>query len=147
MSKAVQNAMEELFERWDGLGPNGSKGTSIPLIARIAYMTAFLEIFHQIKGREGAIDLAKDRRGKAFDPSLVDAFLAVAEKEEFWEVLERKQVWDSLLEVEPDSQYRYTSLEKLPEVALSFADFADMKSKYTRGQSRRVAETSVAIAR
>ena len=32
-------------------------------------------------------------------------------------------------------------------MALSFADFADMKSEYTRGQSRRVAETSVAIAR
>ena len=32
-------------------------------------------------------------------------------------------------------------------MALSFADFADMKSKYTRGQSRRVAENSTAIAR
>ena len=146
MSKAVQDAMEDIFERWDGQGPNGSKGTSISLIARIAYMTAFLEIFHQIKGREGAMDLAKDRRGKAFDPSLVDAFLAVAKKEDFWEVLERNQVWDSLLTAEPDSQYRYTSLEKLPEVALSFADFADMKSKYTLGQSRRVAEISLAIA-
>ena len=80
--------MSELFERWDGRGPNGSMGTGIPLIARICYMTAFLEIFHQIKGREGAIELAKERRGKAFDPSVVDAFLAVAEKDAFWEVLD-----------------------------------------------------------
>jgi HD-GYP domain-containing protein (c-di-GMP phosphodiesterase class II) len=128
-------------------GPSGVKGTAIPLIARISYMTAFLEIFHQMKGRDAAIELAKDRRGKAFDPSAVDAFLAIAEKAEFWEVLESNLVWDSLLEMEPDSQYRFTSLEKLPEVALSFADFADMKSKFARGQSRRVAETSVAIAR
>ena len=91
--------------------------------------------------------MAKERRGKAFDPSLVDAFLALAKIEGFWEVLESNLVWESLLELEPDSQYRYTSLDKLPEVTLSFADFADMKSKYTRGQSRRVAETSVAIAR
>ena len=147
MSNAVQDAMSDLFERWDGRGPNGSKGTGIPLIARISYATAFLEIFHQMKGRDRAIELAKERRGKAFDPSVVDAFLVVAAKEEFWEVLEQNLVWDSLLDMEPDSQYRYTNLKKLPEVALSFADFADMKSKYTREQSRRVAETSVAIAR
>ena len=150
MSTAVQDAMSELFERWDGRGPNRSMGTGIPLIARICYTTAFLEIFHQIKGREGAIELAKERRGKAFDPSVVDAFLAVAKKDSFWEVLDGNLVWDSLLDLEPDSRYRYTNLEKLPEVALSFADFADfadMKSKYTRGQSRRVAETSVSIAR
>jgi len=147
MSQPVQDAMENLFERWDGKGPNGAKGTDAPLIARIAYMTAFLEIFHQIKGREGAIELAKDRRGKAFDPSVVDSFLALTNREDFWEPLEGILVRDALLEMEPDSKYRFTSLDKPPEVAQSFADFADMKSKYTRGQSRRVAELAVAIAR
>ena len=92
MSKPVQDAMENLFERWDGKGPNGVKGPAIPLTARIAYMTAFLGIFHQIKGREGAIELAKERRGNAFDPSSVDAFLALAKKEGFWEVLESNLV-------------------------------------------------------
>ena len=52
---------------------------------------------------------------------------------------------------EPDPIHEEEALgkayDKLPEVALSFADFADMKSKYTRGQSRRVAELAVAMAR
>jgi HD-GYP domain-containing protein (c-di-GMP phosphodiesterase class II) len=46
-----------------------------------------------------------------------------------------------------DSPHRYIREDKLTDVTLAFADYADMKSPYTAGHSRRVAELSERIAR
>ena len=46
------------------------------LAARIVLLTSYLEIFHRIGGRDAAERLARERRGKAFDPEVVEAFVA-----------------------------------------------------------------------
>ena len=68
-----------------------------PGISRIVLVTSFLEVFHRVDGRDAAKQVALARRGKAFDPAVVDAFLSVAQKESFWRGLEQEGVWDSVL--------------------------------------------------
>ena len=69
MPRAVQDALMHVFEQWDGRGmPYGIKSDAIPVISRIVLVTSFLEVFHQVDGRDAAKHVALARRGKAFDP-------------------------------------------------------------------------------
>lgn len=147
MSEAVQQALLSVFEQWDGGGPNAMRGVAIPLTSRIVYATSFLEAFHSSGGREAAVRVAHQRGGKAFDPEVAGAFLAVCRQPQFWEQLEQESVWPVVQAMEPDSPYRYLPEGRLEDVALAFADFADLKSVYSAGHSRRVAETAAQIAR
>ncbi len=149
MPQAVQDALMQVFEQWDGHGmPYGIKSDAISIISRIVLVTRFLEVFHRVEGRDAAKHVALARRGKAFDPSVVDAFLSVAQKESFWRGLEQERVWDSVLSMEPEqSPYQYMGEEKLIDVALALADYADLKSPFLAGRSRRVADLAERIAR
>ena len=149
MPQAVQDALMQVFEQWDGRGmPYGIKSDAIPVISRIVLVTSFLEVFHQVDGRDAATHVALARRGKAFDPSVVDAFLSVAQNESFWSGLEQERVWDRVLSLEPEqSPHRYMGGEKLIDVALALADYADLKSPFLAGRSRRVADLTERIAR
>ena len=148
MSKAVQDALMQVFEQWDGRGmPYGIKSDALSVISRIVLVTSFLEVFHRVEGRDAAKHVALARRGNAFDPSVVDAFLSVAPKESFWTGLEQKRVWDSVLSMEPEqSPYQYMGEEKLVDVALAMADYTDLKSPFLAGRSRRVADLAERIA-
>ena len=149
MPQAVQDALMQVFEQWDGHGmPYGVKGDAISTISRIVLATSFLEVFHRVEGREATKQVALAQRGKAFDPSVVDAYLSVAQKESFWSGLEQERVWDSVLSMEPEqSSFKYMGKEKLIDVALALADYADLKSPFQAGRSRRVADLAERIAR
>ncbi len=149
MPRPVQDALMQIFEQWDGKGmPQGNRGEAIPLVSRIVFATSLLDIYHRAGGREAALRLTQERRGKAFDPTVADAFLSVAGREPFWAGLEHERLWDTVLSLEPEeSSYRYFAADKLPEVALALADFADMKAPYLAGHSRTVADIAQRIAR
>ena len=149
MPQSVQDALMHVFEQWDGHGmPYGTKKEAIPVISRIVLLTSFLEVFHRVEGRDAARHVAQARRNKAFDPTVVDAFLSVAQKESFWIGLEEERVWDSVLSMEPEqSPYQFMGEEKLTDVALALADYADLKSPFLAGRSRRVADLSDRIGR
>jgi HD domain len=83
MSEAVQEALLSVFEQWDGSGPHTLSGERIPVTSRIVYATGFIEVFHRSGGRATAIRLARQRRGKAFDPAVTDAFLSLSERAAF----------------------------------------------------------------
>jgi len=78
-------------ERWDGLGyPEGLKGEDIPLSARILAVADIYDVlrsrrtYKQALSHENSCWTIRADSGKAFDPSVVEAF---AELElEFWEV-------------------------------------------------------------
>jgi HD-GYP domain-containing protein (c-di-GMP phosphodiesterase class II)/DNA-binding CsgD family transcriptional regulator len=146
MSEAVQSALFSVFERWDGSGPNGARGAAIPLISRVICVTSFLEAFHHMGGRAAAMRLARERRSKAFDPAVVDAFLSIASEETLWATLDQESVWAQVQALEPPSPYRFIPEAKLENIALSFADFADLKSFYSSGHSRRVGDLAERIA-
>lgn len=139
----------QVFEQWDGRGmPYGVRGDAISTISRIVLVTSFLEVFHREEGREATRQVALAQRGKAFDPSVVDAYLSVAQNESFWSGLEQESVWDSVLSMEPEeSTHRYMGKDRLVDVALALADYADLKSPFTTGRSRRVADLAERIAR
>ncbi|MEX2598146.1 MAG: HD domain-containing phosphohydrolase, partial [Dehalococcoidia bacterium] len=148
MNEAVQAGLMSIFEQWDGKGmPNGTRGKAIPLVSRIVYLTSFLEVFHQMGGRDAAVRLAKARRGKAFDPQVVDAFTAVSSSERFWEGLEQESIWNTVLSLEPHPGPWLAGGDEVETVALALADFADLKSPYTVSHSRTVADAAVGIAR
>ena len=146
MPDVVQTALVSVFEQWDGSGPSGTRGEGVPLISRIVYVTSFLEAFYHVGGRAAAIRLAEERRGKAFDPAVVDAFLSIAREAALWETLEQESMWMRVLAMEPQSPYRYIKQEQFEEIALSFADFADLKSFYSSGHSRRVGDLAERVA-
>jgi HD-GYP domain-containing protein (c-di-GMP phosphodiesterase class II) len=141
MPQPVQQALLYVFEHWDGQGmPDGVGGDKIPAAARIAHVAVFLEISHRAYGRDQALRLAKERRGKEFDPDVVDAFVAASHRENFWKTLEGETILDTVRLLEPDTPIRFIRQERLLDVALFAADFADVKSRYTIGHSRRVAK-------
>src|SRR5262249_25701872 len=130
MPREVQAALLSVFEQWDESGPNRTRGEVIPITARIVYATRFFEAFHHLGGRAAAIDLAKRRKRTACDPAVVEAFLALARDDAFWEGLEQEAVWTAVISMEPSSPYQYLDEKRLDDVALAFADFADLKAPH-----------------
>lgn len=139
MSEAVQAALLSTFEQWDGSGPKGARAGEIPLISRIVYASGLLEAVHRIGGVAAAARLARRLEGGAFDPAVVAAFLSRAQEPAFLATLEQESVWEAVLAMEPESPRRYLPEGRLVNIALSFADFADLKSPHSLGHSRRVA--------
>ena len=80
---------------------------------------------------------------------MVDAFLSLANNDEhFWSELEDERVGDIVLTMEPEeSPYRYIREEQLEDVTQALADYADLKSPFLAGRSRRVADLAARIAR
>ncbi len=74
-------------ERWDGFGyPDGLRGEEIPLASRIAALADVYDAMTspriyrpQRLPHEEALAFLLDNRGKAFDPLLVEAFVAIEE--------------------------------------------------------------------
>lgn len=148
MPEEVQGALLSVFEQWDGGGfPRGLQGQNIPMACRVVYLAAFFEVFHASGGRAGAIELTRRGRGRAFDPEAVDALLAATNDADFWRAIESEEgLWPAVMSLEPENRLRWTSEEQVTDAAVALADFADMKSAYSLGHSRRVAAAAEAIA-
>ncbi len=112
-------------------------GDAIPMASRIVAVTSLLEAFYAAGGRKAALRIVRARRGKAFDPLLVEVFLSLARDEAFWEGFEEDRVWETVLSMEPLSPHRFLPAERLEDVAMAFADFADLKSFFAVGHSRQ----------
>jgi HD-GYP domain-containing protein (c-di-GMP phosphodiesterase class II)/DNA-binding CsgD family transcriptional regulator len=147
MPDAVQSTLWSVFEQWDGTGPNRAQGGAIPIASRIVAVTSLLEAFYTAGGRPAALGIVQARRGKAFDPLLVETFLALARDGAFWEGFEEDRIWETVLSLEPLSPHQFLPAERLADVAMAFADFADLKSFSAAGHSRRVSDLAAGIAR
>lgn len=147
MPKGVQEAVRYYQERWDGKGPYHLKGNDIPLSARILQLALKIEAAHTARGRHEAEVMGQERRGRIFDPQIADAFLEVAKHTNVWETLEKRDLWEEVLGMEPDSPYRNMDESKLDVVALAAADFVDLKSPFTGSHSRETARIAEGIAR
>lgn len=146
MPDAVQSTLWSVFEQWDGKGPNQARGGAIPIASRIVAVTSLLEAFYAAGGRAAALRIVQARRGTSFDPLLVEVVLSLARDEAFWAEFGEDRVWETVLSMEPRSPYRFLPAERLADVAMAFADFADLKSFYSVGHSRRVGDLAARIA-
>ncbi len=54
--------------------PGGVGGDEIALPVRLFHLADVIEVFHRAGGTGAAIEVARARRGKQFDPAVVDVF-------------------------------------------------------------------------
>ena len=147
MSPGVQQALLAVFEQWDGSGyPEGRAGAQIPQVARVVLPTFFLVPVHRVSGRAAAIELATTLRGHASDPSVADAFLALAADDTFWAELEGPDIQGRVLTLEAAEPVTHAD-DLLDAAALAFADFIDLKSRHAAAHSRRVGAVAEQLAR
>jgi len=136
-------ALGACSERWDGKGlPRRLKGEAIPLVARIVNLGAAVEIAERFSDRESAIELVRRGSGRAFDPQVAEAFLALAQHEEFWDGLGDPHIETRVLALEPADRRLPGGAEALDRFTEVLADLVDFKRPATAGHSRRVAERS-----
>ncbi|HET7488714.1 MAG TPA: HD domain-containing phosphohydrolase [Acidimicrobiales bacterium] len=140
----VQRGLWQVFEHWDGGGlPGRVGGEEIVLPARFVAAAELFEGLCRLEGPERAAAVVSERRGRAFAPAVVDGLLAAAG--DLVPVFDQPSVWDDVLALEPPPR-RALSDEQLDDVLLAVADFADLKSSFTVGHSRGVADLASAAA-
>ncbi len=140
----VQAALGEAFERWDGRGfPRGLEGEAVCLPARVVVLARDAEVFARAGGPEAALAVVRERAGGAYDPALAAAF-ARCGREAIGE-LQDGDAWDRALLAEPGPP-RVVAEPAMDGACRAMADFADLKSPYSRGHSSGVAELAEAAA-
>jgi putative nucleotidyltransferase with HDIG domain len=143
LSAETAAAIRSLDEHWDGRGmPDGLKGEEIPLAARILCLAQTAEVFHAAGGVPAVRRVARRRRGRWFDPAVVDALLAFCDDRGFWSALAAPDVsaW------EPADVALTGDDRRLDRIAEGFARVIDAKSPFTARHSERVAEIADGIA-
>lgn len=132
-------------ERWDGKGlPNGLKGEAIAPAVRVVTLVQDVIVLRETQGLDAAVATVKKRRGKVYDPRMADQFVTKAD--ELMADLETASSWESVLALEPEPHARLSEPE-FEEACLALADFTDIKSPFTFGHSRRVAELAADAGR
>ncbi len=141
----VREALRFTFERWNGNGfPTGARGDAIPLAMRVVHLTHDMEAIARLFSPAKALDAARDRRDRTYDPALADLFAAHGQR--WFDRLEKLDPWDAVLEFEP-APYRILEGDDLDNALTVAADFIDLKSPYMVGHSRRCAELTADAAR
>src|SRR5215213_1968473 len=121
---AVLHALASAYEQWDGKGwPGSCRGEEVPVASRLAQLAEFVEVAHRVGGVEAARELARRRAGRQFDPGL--ASLVVQDAEMLLSDLDGVTTWEAVIDAEP---------------ALAIASFVDLKSPFTLGHARAVAD-------
>lgn len=145
LSQQVRDSVEQTFERWDGKGiPKGAKREEILLTSRLVTLADVIEVFYRAGGTQAAVAVAEERRGTQFDPEVVDVF--AAEAESVFAGLDEASGWDAVIGEEPALSRRLADADF--EAALeAIADFIDVKSPFTIGHSRGVADLAGSAAR
>ena len=134
----VLAALNAAYERWDGRGlPSGLKAEEMPLEARLSQLAEYVEVAHRLGGVGAAQALARKRAGKQFDPRL--AALIVSDGDTLLGGLDDVSSWNAVIDAEPALAVML-SPERLDAALHALADFSDLKSPYTIGHSRAVAE-------
>ncbi len=138
LAQRVRDCVAQTFERWDGRGaPKGMRGPEILVTARLIALADVVEVYHRAAGVDAAVAVARDRRGTQFDPELADLFAAAAPS--LLDGLADDSSWDDVIAAEPALAIRLSDAE-FGATLEAIADFADVKSPYTIGHSRAVAE-------
>jgi HD-GYP domain-containing protein (c-di-GMP phosphodiesterase class II)/DNA-binding CsgD family transcriptional regulator len=140
----VREAFPFTYERWNGNGyPTGAKGDQIPLAMRAVHLSHDMEAIGRRSSPAAAIDAARERRDRTYDPELADLF--VAHGTDWFEPLDKVEPWDAVLDLEPEP-HRTLEGDELDAALTIAADFIDLKSPYMAGHSRRCAQLAADAA-
>jgi HD-GYP domain-containing protein (c-di-GMP phosphodiesterase class II) len=134
----VLESLGAAYERWDGRGwPGELAGEQLPLAARIAQVAEFVEVANRIGGADAAKQLARERRGRQFDPTVAD--VVANEGDLILSGLDAVSTWDAVINAEPALAV-VLSGERMDRALVAIANFVDLKSPYFLGHACAVAE-------
>ena len=146
--KKVEDGVRYLWEQWDGKSPAyGLKGIDTPNPSRVLHFAQVMEVAHRFGGEPSATTIARERRGKDFDPDIVDAYLARHDRPDLWWEGKTGSIKGDVLAIRPPSPYEATAETHLDNTCDVLADFIDIKSPFTWGHSKAVAEAAEGIAK
>ncbi|HEX5322960.1 MAG TPA: HD domain-containing phosphohydrolase, partial [Capsulimonadaceae bacterium] len=144
LGEQTGKAIYSLEEHWDGSGvPHGLKGEEIPVQARIGCLAQTLDVFVNAFGTGPAYEVINTRRGKWFDPALVDTANRFAQDTSFWKIV-RKRPQDGIAQL--NRRFREASEDDIDTVCETFARIVDAKSPFTANHSHRVRDYASQIA-
>jgi HD-GYP domain-containing protein (c-di-GMP phosphodiesterase class II)/DNA-binding CsgD family transcriptional regulator len=138
----VQESVGSSYEQWDGKGwPGDLGGDRIPAAARLSQFAEFVEVAHRVGGIDAALALAERRAGSQFDPALSEVLRA--DPEAILGELDSAHTWTAVIDAEPALRVTLKG-DAFDRALLAVADFVDLKSPYTLGHARAVAELAAA---
>jgi HD-GYP domain-containing protein (c-di-GMP phosphodiesterase class II) len=143
LGEAVVRALDETYERFDGKGaPRRKSGEALsPLSGVLAVAEHVATLLPLPDGEALAFDTLKRRSGGQFDPAVVRALEGM--REELVAPARVAAPLAALLDAEPAPR---RMVDDPRAVAQVLADFADLKSTFTLGHSRRVSSLARAAA-
>ncbi|MFC9471198.1 HD domain-containing phosphohydrolase [Nocardia sp. NPDC056952] len=142
---AVQAALPQAFERWDGHGvPGGLRGEAIIPVMRVVHIADDAEVHARVGGVDAAVRMLLSRSGTEFDPDLVD--LCTRGDGALLDGLDRVDAWQQVIDG-CAALDRLIADDELTDVLTVFADYSDAKATWFLGHSRAVADLAAAAAR
>jgi HD-GYP domain-containing protein (c-di-GMP phosphodiesterase class II) len=134
---AVSDLFPYLSERWDGAGLlRRAEGEDVPLPLRITHVGRDATYQRLLADDEQVAATIRSRAGHAFDPAVVEGFLANAA-----DVLGPRDpetsAWDAVLDAEPGPPLTLAGGE-VDRALWAMGAFADTASSYLTGHSDRV---------
>jgi len=136
MPPAVCDSLAHAYERWDGKGyPHGVAGDDVPTAIRIVTVARDAELWARQAGWATVADVLARRRGRAYDPAVVDALLGDGEA---WLAGIGDDPCAAVLDAEPAPVLTLDD-SRIDEALTAVADFADLKSPFFLGHSTGVA--------
>jgi HD-GYP domain-containing protein (c-di-GMP phosphodiesterase class II) len=140
----VCEPLRQVFTRWDAKGiPDGVGGEQIARPVRLFHLADTVEVFHRAGGVGAAVEMARARRGRHFDPEVVDLFCQTAP--EVLADMDAVAECAALIEAEPGLR-RQLSERELDSALEAVADFTDLRSPSRAGHSRGVAHLAATAA-
>jgi HD-GYP domain-containing protein (c-di-GMP phosphodiesterase class II)/DNA-binding CsgD family transcriptional regulator len=138
----VQESVGSSYEYWNGKGwPGDLAGDRIPAAARLSQFAEYVEVAHRVGGVSAALALAERRGGSQFDPALTEVLRT--DPEGILGELDSAHTWTAVIEAEPALRVTLAG-DAFDQALRAIADFVDLKSPYTLGHARAVAELAAA---
>jgi putative nucleotidyltransferase with HDIG domain len=145
-SESISAGIYNLDEHWNGRGyPDGLRKDEIPLFSRIANLSQTLDVFFNVHGPEAALQAARKRSGRWFDPELVNAAASLANSGALWEGLNDADLVRKVATLEPEHRQVTASEDTIDNICKAFAEVIDAKSPFTYRHSHGVADAAVEI--
>jgi len=139
LSDDIRESLRQTYERWDGKGACELRGDEIALASRLINLADVVEVFGRAGGVGAAVAVARERRGRQFDPALVDAFCDQAPI--LLSEVDATPSWDTVIAAEP-ALADWIADADLDTALAAVGEFAELKSPWTMGHAREVAELS-----
>jgi putative nucleotidyltransferase with HDIG domain len=105
-----------------------------------------LDVYATLRGPFDAMDMAKQRSGRWFDPDLVRIVTSWSAADPVWTQGDPDEARRRLDDETPGARYIWVSEGQLDSICEAFAEVIDAKSPYTYRHSTGVASAAVAIA-